>query len=77
MAGKRADSREMDCSSKILKTTEDYVSQKLQYAYIQTTSDLFGVRVPSHVLRTAIFLSVVLFTFSTRFYLIHEPKHIW
>ena len=33
--------------------------------------------VPCHVVRTAIFLAVVSFTFVTRFYLLHEPKHIW
>lgn len=33
--------------------------------------------VPSHVVRTAIFLAVVSFTFVTRFYLLHEPRHIW
>jgi hypothetical protein len=77
MERKKASSMEMDCSSKILKTTEDYVSKKLQYAYREGTSNLFGIRIPSHIIRTAIFLSVVIFTFTTRFYLIHEPKHIW
>ena len=77
MERKKANSLDMDCSSKILKDTESYVSKKLQYAYKQTTSDLFGIQIPSYVLRTAIFLSVVIFTFTTRFYLIHEPKHIW
>jgi hypothetical protein len=77
MDGKKANSMAMDCSSKILKNTEGYVSQKLQYVYKQTSNDLFGVRLPSHVLRTALFLSVVIFASVTRLYLINEPKHIW
>ena len=77
MERKKANSLDMDCSSKILKDTEDYVSKKLHNAYKHTTSDLFGIQIPSYVLRTAIFLCVVIFTFTTRFYLIHQPKHIW
>ena len=72
-----ADRRSRDCSSKILKNTEDYVSKKLKYVYKQTSTDFLGLRIPSYVLRTSLFLSVVFFTFATRFYLIHEPKHIW
>ena len=29
------------------------------------------------VVRTAIFLAVVIFTLGTRLYLLHQPKHIW
>ena len=72
-----ADRMSRDCSSKILRNTEDYVSKKLQYVYKQTSTNLLGIQVPSYVLRTALFLGVVCFTFVTRFYLIHEPKHIW
>ncbi|XP_028396136.1 protein O-mannosyl-transferase 2-like isoform X2 [Dendronephthya gigantea] len=76
MEEKNGNTMSRECSSKILKNTEDYVARKLQYVYKQTSTDLFGVQVPSHVLRTAIFLIVVLFTFTTRFYLLHRPKHI-
>lgn len=32
--------------------------------------------IPQHVIRTVIFLTVVTFTFVSRLYLIHEPRHI-
>ena len=77
MASTNENSISKDCPSKMLKTSEDYVSEKLQRAYKQTATELFGIRIPSHVLRTSVFLSVVVFTLITRFYLIHQPKHIW